>query len=309
LGEVYSDAFTIDVDIAARTESGESGAGIGIVESSMTLATLKTLRTTSDRKDLALYALAVDGKTLTAEDQGCPVPEKLCLNEVRHIRMQCFAGVSPKLLVSVNGGEAVDITMDWPLPIRPGSYKPVVVLARASKIRCFFRQSRKRPIELEGECLPAKTNRALWANRNFTDVVVMTADGESIPCHRVFLANGSPVFAAELERWTGSPPQIKATGPRTAVEPMLEFFYTGELSECANAAALLPVAHFYQVEHLIWLAIDRLLSSLTPQTAVAAAEALRPLRKEDAFQEVWLQFCEPVSRNINMISALADQSQ
>lgn len=129
------------------------------------------------------------------------------------------------------------------------------------------------------------------------------------------LAAGSPVLAAELDRWCGEGGGgcelvVDVHGPRPAVEAMLCFFYTGELQvdrdeeSTALAAAVLPLAHRYQNTDLVHVLIDRLLSTISPATAVDVVQALCPLREaDDQFRLAWRELCSNVSQDTETVEA------
>lgn len=302
-------SFALEVDIV---EGVRAALVIGIVPAGTTFQSLIRRKTLSSCSDLAWYRLNVSIGKLLAFDRDCRV-SGLDLTETRRIKLEYLAGEDPKLLYSVNNGIAIDVTAQLPRPLRAGAYKPCITIGDSSlRIKCSF-TGRSLRGRLEGAAFAAKTSRDLWEQRKYTDVVVCATigDGRRIPCHRAQLAVGSPVFAAELERWTNAQqadatPEVDVHAEGAVVEAMLEFLYTGELSSASDVAAVLPLAHRYQVDDLVSLAAERVLEGLTPENAVSVARSLRPFRDEEGLlREAWYEFNSRASADSGIVEALA----
>eukprot|EP00927_Polykrikos_kofoidii_P069534 TRINITY_DN65050_c0_g1_i1.p1 TRINITY_DN65050_c0_g1~~TRINITY_DN65050_c0_g1_i1.p1 ORF type:complete len:335 (+),score=42.62 TRINITY_DN65050_c0_g1_i1:50-1054(+) len=278
---------------------------IGVVSSDTSLQTLMDVDSLPACRDLAWYRLSLGSAGRLAALDGLCDFSGLDLVSASKIRMDFLAGDSPKLLYYVNDGAAVDVTTRLPKVLRPGEYKPCISIANPSlRVRCrvVWRNPKRR---LEGSAFVSRTTRGVWERRKYTDVVVKASDGHRIHCHRAQLAEGSPVFCAEFDHWAPEKPELDVLGDRNAVEPMIEFFYTGEMNPSADAAAVLPLAHRYQVDDLVHLAAERLLESLGPNTIVSAARALRPLREDEALNATWRELCSRAHNNPEIVEALA----
>mmetsp|Transcript_115088 Transcript_115088/g.229200 ORF Transcript_115088/g.229200 Transcript_115088/m.229200 type:complete len:337 (+) Transcript_115088:76-1086(+) len=297
-----SASFVVDVDLL---EDNTEGCGIGIVPVDTTLQTLANLQAPGDKSNLAMYRLSLGSQVLDAFDTTSRT-HGLNLERVRRVRLEFVAGETPRLSYGINDAEIVDVTGKLPKPLQPGNYKPCISLSSPfTKIRCrvAWRNPKRR---LEGAAFVARVCQQSWKDRKFADIAVRTADGRHIPCHRAQLAAGSPVFAAELDRWAGKSHEIDVDGSVAAVEAMLEFFYTGELARGTDVAALLPLAHRYQVDDLVSLAVDRLLEGLLPESAVAAVRALRPLREEgEHLRDAWRELCRRMASDPALVEVLA----
>jgi len=306
LGSVEGKAsFSMDVEVV---EGDLSGFGMGIVDDDASLNSLAALVTASDHCDFALYRAHFGSKCLFALDAKCMF-DNFNIDGARRVRMEFVAGCNPRLLYTIDERPAIDVTSHLPKPLQPRSYKPCVSLNSPSlKFRCHIAWRHPKRT-LEGAAFAWRASRGLWDRRRYADVVVRTSEGHQIPCHRALLAEGSPVFAAEFDRWVVAPPQgqasvVDVSGERQAVEPMLQFFYTGELESSADAAAVLPLAHCYQVEDLVSIAVTRILENITPENIVAAARALRPLRREEGLRLVWREFCMRAAHDPSAVEAL-----
>jgi len=128
----------------------------------------------------------------------------------------------------------------------------------------------------------------MWEERAFTDAEV-TCDGRSFSVHRTVLAAASPVFSATFrgQMREAATAQLEVVdAPASAVEALLRYIYTGVL-EPATAAAVLPVAHRYQIERLVTRCCEELLRCLAPDTAVETVRALRALREDKVIVPFW----------------------
>jgi len=291
-------SFSIDVEFVV---SDLRGFSIGITPVSTSLSMLTNIHTAQDSCNLALYRIHFGNRSLYAfEDSREFDISQVTEGTVRRIRVEFIAGETPKLLYSLDNADSVDVTSYLPKPLLPGEYKPCIsVASSAARFRCQTTW-RKPKRMLEGSCFVSRTSRAMWHRRRYTDIVIRAADGEPIECHRAQLAEGSPVLAAEFDRWAGEKKEVDVNGDRSAVESMIAFFYTGELANTADAAAVLPLAHRYQVDDLVLLAVDRLLESLSAQTVLAAARALRPLRGH-GLHLAWRELCARVACDVEMV--------
>jgi len=268
-------SFSVDVEF---TEGDLKGFSVGIVPLSTSLWQLPTnVSPPGVHCNVAVYNIDFGSKSLRAFEAVC----KFNIDAdggVRRIRVKFIAGETPQLLYSINDCAAVDVTKHLPKPLQPGEYKPFIGIGDPrARFRCHTTW-RKPKRALEGAAFVSRTSRLLWQRRLYTDVTICVANGERIRCHRAQLAEGSPVLAAELDRWADEKQEVEVNGEHLAVESMIAFFYTGELDDTADAATVLPLAHRYQVDELTLLAVDRLLERLSTETVLAAARALRPLR-------------------------------
>ena len=97
----------------------------------------------------------------------------------------------------------------------------------------------------------ANQHKRLWIDRPFTDAIVV-CDQEQFLVHRVVLSVASPVFerafSGSMKEGSTGTFEIRSH-PRDAVEAMLEFVYTGDLTEqilvSSELASLLDLAVQY----------------------------------------------------------------
>ena len=70
--------------------------------------------------------------------------------------------------------------------------------------------------------------RDLIGKKDFSDVTLVSADGQRIPGHQVILASGSTFFKALLEAEEAPKPLIFLRGIESNIlEPLMTFLYTG----------------------------------------------------------------------------------
>jgi hypothetical protein len=122
----------------------------------------------------------------------------------------------------------------------------------------------------------------LWGDpavAEFSDAKVVAADGRVFAVHRAVLAAASPVFRAALRSDMKEGQNAELIVPDAiadALESMLRYIYTGE-TEISNPAAVLPLAHRYQLDDLVDQCVTAMIESLCPANIVSITVALRPL--------------------------------
>ncbi|XP_014226111.1 speckle-type POZ protein A-like [Trichogramma pretiosum] len=117
----------------------------------------------------------------------------------------------------------------------------------------------------------------IFLDKNFSDVVLRTANGKEIPGHKLVLATASPVFKAMfnhdmLENKSQSVDMIDISYD-AAVE-MLRYIYTGsvETKEYSLAAEVLAAAEKYQLEKLKNECEQILISQLSTENVIEALQ-------------------------------------
>lgn len=278
--------FSIEIELV---EGSFAGFGVGILSADVSLQQVAASNNSS------AFRVMIEKQELIVDTEVSKLGQALD-DPPRLLRLECVVGPHPGLFYSVNRQSLVELTHRFGKPIAPGAYNPCFSASASTfSFRCRVVHSARTSSRRASDFV-ARTGRALWDERLYTDVLVRTKDDQRIPCHRAHLAGGSPVFAAQLARWADDgKPEIDATGNHAEVEAMLEYFYTGELREGVSAPALLAVAHCYQNNDFISAVIERLFSDLSPQTVVAAVRALAPLRDEDEHLRLaWRELCARV---------------
>jgi hypothetical protein len=124
---------------------------------------------------------------------------------------------------------------------------------------------------------PAERNlAAMWRSARFTDGVVK-CQGREFRIHRAYLAEASPVFSvafdSSFQESANATLDIQDADP-DEVEAVLAYIYTGELLEGVDYAAIMAVAHRYELHDLLQVCSLRLEKDLFPETAALTLRSL-----------------------------------
>lgn len=125
--------------------------------------------------------------------------------------------------------------------------------------------------------LEPSLSSSLWSSREDGDLV-LECDGVSLRAHGHILAAASPVFKAMLGRDASEGRSSKLVfrdAQVRDVEAALQFAYTGELEDDANAYGVVRIADKYEMDDLVKLCCMRILAELSVETVLAATRALR----------------------------------
>lgn len=101
----------------------------------------------------------------------------------------------------------------------------------------------------------------MWADRKFTDMVIVTEDDAEIPCHKCVMAASSPVFDKMLSSpmKESSLARVLLKGDGQIVQALLQYMYIGSLPSnilqeeirIDAVASLLQLADMYQMPQLL----------------------------------------------------------
>lgn len=218
-----------------------------------------------------------DGTDSSSEIHNLPIGTTLSL--------QYISEPAPVLLASTDGQQPVVLTFDNPIP--PDDYRPCVVFrteGTAVEAMVVEASSSKR----QAVATASTTLTRMWEARSFCDAE-LTCGGRSFLAHREVLAAASPVFAATfggcMQEASAAKVEIGDTTPG-AVEALLRCIYTSRL-EPGEAAAVLPLAHRYQIERLVRRCSEVLLRTLSCDTVANIVRTLRRFREDKAVAPVW----------------------
>merc|ERR1712129_594680 len=166
-----------------------------------------------------------------------------------------------------------------PLDILPASYRPCVLLGSSDvKVRVTIDATQEREPFMQCKEVLGQ----LWSDHAFSDCCIKCGD-KTFQCHRAVLAAVSPVWRAALERDFQEKQErtinIQDANP-LMVEVLLRCAYTGEL-ELSSAIDVLPLAHYYQIPHLVARCANALVEQLSDANVVDVLDTLNKL-SEDA---------------------------
>lgn len=125
--------------------------------------------------------------------------------------------------------------------------------------------------------------RNMWANRKFSDMVVVAGTGEEFACHRAVLCSVSPVFEAMLTHklQEGLSARVELEGiPAEVVNAFLVCIYEGRLwaeITSAHLQCLLKLADMYQLPPLIKACATVMQNSVTEDNVISTLRCLGPL--------------------------------
>ncbi|KAL7298793.1 hypothetical protein TKK_0008537 [Trichogramma kaykai] len=113
----------------------------------------------------------------------------------------------------------------------------------------------------------------IFLDKNFSDVVLRTANEKEIPAHKLVLATASPVFKAMFNHDKSQSVDMIDISYDAAVE-MLRYIYTGsvETQEYSLAAEVLAAAEKYQLEKLKNECEQILISQLSTENVIEALQ-------------------------------------
>lgn len=127
---------------------------------------------------------------------------------------------------------------------------------------------------LDGCAEDIKNSLKILADSSFADFSIKSNEGRDFPCHRCFLAAGSDVLRAMLEKPMKENLEAEMTMDYsdTIIENFLQFLYTGTTEEDILAAApftFLKLGDYYNVPGLKKISEDAMLKSLTTTNMVS----------------------------------------
>jgi hypothetical protein len=109
-----------------------------------------------------------------------------------------------------------------------------------------------------------------------SDVTVRTTDGKEIPAHKLVLALHSPVLKARFEHgMRDATEKIEFNATSTVAQVLLRFCYSKHVPLCISGMrdddvlALLEAAHFYEINELLYLAVQAMTNRITAENAAA----------------------------------------
>lgn len=217
---------------------------------------------------------AQDGTDCDSEIHNLPIGAVL--------RLHYISEPSPVLLASTDDQKPTVLNFKRSIPA--DDYKPCVVFRTGgTAVEVTVSDPAKRPSSPQCKMLSR-----MWESRAFTDAEI-SCEGRAFPIHREVLAAASPVFAAAFggsmrEATTAKIEIVDATA--NAVKAFLQNIYTESL-EPADAVAVLPLAHRYQVEGLVRRCGEELLRNLTAESVARVVEVLRTLKEDKLVAPVW----------------------
>ena len=112
-------------------------------------------------------------------------------------------------------------------------------------------------------CLQEEINKSFMDNMDLTDMTLVSADGQEIPCHRFILAVRSPVFKKLFSGQKASEELREAIDASTdALKAMMKYLYTDTVDNDDITEDLMNLADKYELAQLKELCIPYLIKKV-----------------------------------------------
>eukprot|EP00928_Gymnodinium_smaydae_P072479 TRINITY_DN55831_c0_g1_i1.p1 TRINITY_DN55831_c0_g1~~TRINITY_DN55831_c0_g1_i1.p1 ORF type:complete len:237 (+),score=24.07 TRINITY_DN55831_c0_g1_i1:70-780(+) len=186
-------AFSMDVTCI---EASIPSLGIGVLPTTVPLQRLVDALSPTERSVFPWYRMYITADKLILYSFGEKSEMALTEKPSSKIGLDFSPGKTPRLSLRI-GTKVLDVSAQFPKAIEQADFKPcVIILSAGAKIRCnvMWRNVKRK---LDNGAFVVNICRASWEARKYTDMVVITSDECSIPCHRAQLAQASPVFEAD----------------------------------------------------------------------------------------------------------------
>lgn len=140
----------------------------------------------------------------------------------------------------------------------------------------------------------------------FSDVRVVCADGSVLEAHKALLAASSPVFNRMFESGMleAKENSVSIPAPKEVVVSLLRHVYTGVFDPNIDAAAMIELAHMYDLQDLAVFCGEVLVDNLAPANVSQCAKKIGRLRNSphdcgytsvgsvqlpsnDVFEQIW----------------------
>lgn len=164
----------------------------------------------------------------------------------------------------------------------------------------------------------------------FSDVQVVCSDGCVLHSHKALLAASSSVFCRMFESGMleSKESRVSIPAPREVVSGFLQHIYTGVFDPNVDAAALIELAHMYDLQDLAQFCGEVLVDNLAPANVSQCARKIGRLRgngngqdfvgysgspggsveshSEDVFEQIWRRLSDRIERDPGLVRALLE---
>ena len=160
------------------------------------------------------------------------------------------------------------------------------------------------------------TERLLQTS-SFSDVRIVCGDGKVLEAHKALLAAASPVFnrmfeSGMLETRENS---VSIPAPKEVVASLLRHVYTGVFDPNIDAAAMMELAHMYDLQDLAVFCGEVLVDNLAPANVSQCAKKIGRLRShdgygsvasDDVFEQIWSRMTARIEQDPVLVRALLE---
>mmetsp|Transcript_24453 Transcript_24453/g.56698 ORF Transcript_24453/g.56698 Transcript_24453/m.56698 type:complete len:364 (+) Transcript_24453:71-1162(+) len=166
----------------------------------------------------------------------------------------------------------------------------------------------------------------------FSDVRIICCDDSVLHAHKALLAASSPVFSrmfdsGMLESRENS---VRIPAPKEVVSGFLQHIYTGVFDPNVDAAAMIELAHMYDLQDLAQFCGEVLVDNLAPANVSQCARKIGRLRSncpqdftgysgspaahsassdsqsDDVFEQIWKRLSDRIERDPGLVRALLE---
>lgn len=280
-----------DIDFAVQLVSGSNSFFVGIAKA--------TLNPERER----LYppqGYHIFSSDLQAVENGSLLPgasglQGTGLTAGAVLRVRFTAAPKATMSVSVRGSAFTKLPFD----IASGEYRPSILMSRSDTVLNIFGGSN------EPDAKRCRTMlRQMWADTSFSDCAIVCGARE-FHCHRVILATASPVWHAALKgnfrERRDATIRIGDAEP-AVVDAMLRYVYTGKLED-ADLAALLPLAHRYEIPDLVGLCVRTMLKEISAESVAKVISLVNTFSEHKEVAPLWPQLLEQVKKDPALLEA------
>jgi len=253
---------------------------VGIVKSEVNVNTRSLFATGG-------YFVFADGLRLYGEGKIINTSTGLtqsCVGVGQEFRLFYSPTPVPTLRVSVNGSGFVTL----PFQVFGGDYRPCVQFDKEDTVLEILK------VYPDFDLLEHRTKRSktmlgeMWQDCAFSDCTVYCGDN-SLRCHRVVLSTASPVWRAALDskfrEGCDAAIHIDDAEP-SVVKSLVRYAYTSCVEE-ADVAALMPLAHRYDMPGLVALCGNALLDNLAVENVAQTVYLINRFKDHEEVNPLW----------------------
>jgi len=281
------------MDFAVQLISGSNSFFIGIAHASLDPETDRLYPPQGyhiSSNDLHLYA--ENGVLVSSHSNGLP-GTGLTIGGV--LRVRYTAAPQASVAVSVRGSAFHKL----PFNISPGEYRPCILMSRSDTVLSVFGGSN------EPDAKRCRTMlRQMWTDSSFSDCAIVCGE-RKFDVHQLVLATASPVWRAALKgdfrEGREATIRIDDASP-SVVDAMLYFVYTGKL-EGADVAALLPLAHRYELPDLVGLCVRTMLKQISVENVAKVVSLINDFSEHTEVAPLWPKLLEQVRQDSALLEA------
>lgn len=221
------------------------------------------------------------------------------------LRLRLATSPRPSISAAIEGssnGESVCDFKQLPFPpLDSGDYRPCILIRSPdSALEISLNTASRGPNPKRARLML----KEMWQDTSFSDCRVVCGE-KALRCHRIVLATASPVWRTALESSfrEGHEASINIQDAKASeVEALIQYAYTDDFDD-ANAAALLPLAHRYEMPDLVGRCGRLMLTQLSVTNVACTVSAINTFSEHEEVAPLWSELVGKVSSDPNLIEA------